>query len=135
MFPGYRPHVVDIFYLPLVFDHPHGDGIIADLRSDVALDFEAQLFEHMVACRGRIERDEGFRTDRQTDSITLYVPVNAEGTDAFGNIADEVSGTNQPVAMPSKRDSTLMGRRWAASMEGYILWGSWVQTLIRSQTT
>lgn len=45
------PNVVDVLDLSLVLDHPHGDGIVAYLRGDVALDLKAKVSEHQVACR------------------------------------------------------------------------------------
>lgn len=45
------PNVVDVLDLSLVLDHPHGDGIVAYLRGDVALDPKAKVSEHQVACR------------------------------------------------------------------------------------
>lgn len=50
VFPGDGANVVDVFDLSLVLDHPHGDRILTDLWSDVALDFEAQVFENQVSC-------------------------------------------------------------------------------------
>lgn len=52
MFPGDGAHIVDVLYLPLVFDHSHSDRILADLWRDVTLDLEAQVFEHQVSCQG-----------------------------------------------------------------------------------
>lgn len=48
MFLGDGTDVVDVFDLPLVLHHPHGDGVLADLGGDVAFDPKAQVPEHQI---------------------------------------------------------------------------------------
>lgn len=51
MFPCDGANIIDIFDLSLVLDHPHGDRILTNLRCKVALNLEAQVFEHQVSCQ------------------------------------------------------------------------------------
>lgn len=91
MFLGDGANVADVFDLPLVLHHPHGDGILADLRGDVALNLKSQISEHQV-------------------------PWEHENTDGWrgggGGVGDTpCPGGVEPVAMPSKSESTRMGLR------------------------
>lgn len=49
VFPCDGADVIHIFYLSLVLDHSHSDGILTNLRGNVALNLEAQVFEHQVS--------------------------------------------------------------------------------------
>lgn len=48
MFPRNGANVVDVFDLPFVLDHSHRDGVVTNLRGDVPLDLEAQVFQHQI---------------------------------------------------------------------------------------
>lgn len=41
MFPGDGTHIINIFNLSFVLDHPNSNGILTDLRSNVTLQLEA----------------------------------------------------------------------------------------------
>lgn len=45
MLPRDGANIIDILDLSLVFYHPHGDRIITNLWSNVALDLKAQVFQ------------------------------------------------------------------------------------------
>lgn len=49
MLLGDEPDVTDLGDLPLVVDRRHGDGVLAHLRGDVGLYFEAEVLQHEVA--------------------------------------------------------------------------------------
>lgn len=53
MFLGDGPNVVDVFDLPLVLHHPHGDGILTDLWGNVAFDLKSQISEHQIPWRNK----------------------------------------------------------------------------------
>lgn len=112
MFPCDGANVVDVFDLPLVLDHPHSDRVVANLWRDVALDLEAQVFEHQVSC------------SRCHSSSHWLLIGGLDGLDGFSPLVEttvwdlKLNTSNLPVAIPSKSESTLIGRRWSAGMEG-----------------
>lgn len=113
MFPRDGANIVDIFDLSLVLDHPHGDGILTNLWGDVALDLKAQVSEHQVSCQEHFKPGER----RWRGGGTFYVKnwrILAVWLSKIVMWHDK----NQPVAMPSKSESTLRGLRWSAGMEG-----------------
>lgn len=46
-------NVVDVFDLPLVLHHPHGDRILANLWGNVAFDLKSQISEHQIPWRNK----------------------------------------------------------------------------------
>lgn len=50
MFSRDGADVLDIFDLAHVLDHPDSDGILANLRGDVAFHLKAEVFEHQISC-------------------------------------------------------------------------------------
>ena len=51
MFPGDGAYIIDIVNLSLMLDHPHSNGVLTDLRNNVALHFEAKVFQNEDALR------------------------------------------------------------------------------------
>lgn len=49
MLLGDEAHVTHLGDPPLVVDCRHGDGVLAHLRGDVGLHFEAEVLQHQVA--------------------------------------------------------------------------------------
>ncbi len=44
MFPCDGAHIFHIFNLALMFDHPDSNGVLTDLRGNVAVQLKAQVF-------------------------------------------------------------------------------------------
>lgn len=51
VFPGDGADVIHVLDIPLMLNHPHSNRILANLWSNVALDPEAEVFQHQVSYR------------------------------------------------------------------------------------